>query len=965
MPVGISMKNFDDYRPAAFWGFNDDLSPERTQELLTAMKDANIGTVLPHARGGLKAEYMGDRWMAAFRQSVSFCKNNGMNVWFYDEKAWPSGYAGGKVNELGEKYQQKYLRTEKIMGRLLRPTDKTLAVYDNEYSLVNVDNLQKDIEYFHVFLEICPFYVDILDRETISEFIKTTYDKYFECSGEEFGVTIAGAFTDEPQYSRAFLPWSNNLAEEFFRMNGYNLIDGLYMLYFPASDYKRFRLHYWSVVNKMFVNNYTKQISDWCRAHDILLTGHCIGEEDLFTTMQGGCGVMAHLAHYDIPGLDIVGGDVWENPVTLKEAVSVGAQMGKKRIMSEMFAGSGYGMSIEQFKFMIDFQLLFGMNMPVYSILPNSIAGARKRDWPPCFTPEQKSMKIFSVLNKYTENVCRLMGKGQEKVEIGVIHPLRTAWALYSPPKIDLKGGVPVSVTSNEQEDTKLLTRINNDFLSLCTGLANEHYNYHLIDETILESHGSAGEGCVNVGKCTYSCIIIPEGAILSEYTQDILSRAGVKTLSGGNLDALSAHKDVVCDNDKLFISKRSNENEAVYMLLNRTAEHIPAAEILLNKAGGAIYEYLPKKDEYKNICYENAACGIKILKSFSPFEAIFVVQKNKRAITGIKTEIKFDSPNCLVLDRAKYSVDGFSFSESLPIYHIQQQLILSKYSGEIQLKFEFIIEEKIDGKMLFAAEKIEDCQIQMNKRLLSADDFSDVEIDPQIKGLDISDYICPGNNEIIMSMNFYCSDKMYSLLTNPNTHETVMETLTYDVELENVYILGDFCLSGAECGAANDEYLKISAPFSIKAKKDLFDIRDITSGGYYFYYGNIICEKTFPADDLKKRYILSIPKAYAHGFEVKVNGMMVDQFLESYAETEISEFLKRGENKVEIILYAGMRNLIGPHHHRDVDPRWVNTESFTGRKNLSIEGLSASEFAKPEYYVRKFGLEDVSIWTV
>ena len=90
------------------------------------------------------------------------------------------------------------------------------------------------------------------------------------------------------------------------------------------------------------------------------------------------------------------------------------------------------------------------------------------------------------------------------------------------------------------------------------------------------------------------------------------------------------------------------------------------------------------------------------------------------------------------------------------------------------------------------------------------------------------------------------------------------------------------------------------------------------------------------------------------HIAEVSVNGNYVDKIMFTDV-VDVSSFVKQGENMLEVKLYSGNRNLLGPHHivHMDVDSSvspclfnlegsWVNGYSpdFTERYSFSKFGL-------------------------
>ena len=188
------------YRPVPFWSWNEKLTEEQTAWQIDEMNDVGIGGFFMHARGGLQTEYMGEEWFENVAVSIDTAKKLGMHAWAYDENGWPSGFGGGKVNGLGLKYQQKYLRVAKDEGQ----SAEHEICRENGY-----------VFYF----DVNPFYVDTLDGEVIAEFIKVIYEPYYE----KFKNDFDGFFTDEPQISRNGIPWSYILPAEYEKEYGESL----------------------------------------------------------------------------------------------------------------------------------------------------------------------------------------------------------------------------------------------------------------------------------------------------------------------------------------------------------------------------------------------------------------------------------------------------------------------------------------------------------------------------------------------------------------------------------------------------------------------------------------------------------------------------------------------------------------------------------------------------------------------
>ena len=62
--------NLRDYRPIPFWSWNDDLKLDELVRQIDVMKENGIGGFFMHARGGLKTEYLSDRWFECINACV-------------------------------------------------------------------------------------------------------------------------------------------------------------------------------------------------------------------------------------------------------------------------------------------------------------------------------------------------------------------------------------------------------------------------------------------------------------------------------------------------------------------------------------------------------------------------------------------------------------------------------------------------------------------------------------------------------------------------------------------------------------------------------------------------------------------------------------------------------------------------------------------------------------------------------
>eukprot|EP00831_Metopus_contortus_P066227 TRINITY_DN5909_c0_g1_i1.p2 TRINITY_DN5909_c0_g1~~TRINITY_DN5909_c0_g1_i1.p2 ORF type:complete len:387 (+),score=83.02 TRINITY_DN5909_c0_g1_i1:183-1343(+) len=288
------------YRPVPFWSWNDKLENDELRLQIKHMHDVGLGGYFMHARGGLLTEYMSEEWFDA----VDACLDKGaeleMHSWAYDENGWPSGFGDGKVNGLGEKYQQKYLRAEVVPACELKRSGHTIALYtaNGKERIGENGNVKGDV--LHLYYDVNEFYVDTLDREVTVKFIELIYQKYYERLDREgrSPSELAGFFTDEPQISRSGMPWSLIMEEEYRAAYSEELLDVLPHMFYREGDFRRTRYRVWKLITQLFMNNFMKPIHDWCGERGWQVTGHHVCEESYWSQLTSNGAVMPQYQYY-------------------------------------------------------------------------------------------------------------------------------------------------------------------------------------------------------------------------------------------------------------------------------------------------------------------------------------------------------------------------------------------------------------------------------------------------------------------------------------------------------------------------------------------------------------------------------------------------------------------------------------------------------------------------------------------
>ncbi len=320
------------YRSAPFWSWNEVMTPERVRRQLDAMKEGGFGGAFLHSRIGLISPYLGTQWKRAVLAAVDHCKKRGMLAYLYDEDRWPSGFAGGIVTRTRSN-RMWYLHVTRNGSRL---TWEILRSPRGGARYATWFNGQG--------------YLDTLSPEPVAAFLSSTHEVYRRWCGAEFGRTVPAIFTDEPTYcigaqadekrGEWLMPWTKGFAAVFRKRYGYDIRDRIADLVEDRPGCESVRYDYHRLTTELCVANFGKQVFDWCERAGIALTGHYLEEDTLRRQVAVIGDAMAFYEWMQWPGVDHLCRNL-NNPLTLKQCSSVAHQLGKERVLSELYGCSG------------------------------------------------------------------------------------------------------------------------------------------------------------------------------------------------------------------------------------------------------------------------------------------------------------------------------------------------------------------------------------------------------------------------------------------------------------------------------------------------------------------------------------------------------------------------------------------------------------------------------------------------
>ena len=96
---------------------------------------------------------------------------------------------------------------------------------------------------------------------------------------------------------------------------------------------------------------------------------------------------------------------------------------------------------------------------------------------------------------------------------------------------------------------------------------------------------------------------------------------------------------------------------------------------------------------------------------------------------------------------------------------------------------------------------------------------------------------------------------------------------------------------------------------------------------GFPFFSGKMTVKKTIVSDG--EPAVIRFDKRGVNAIHVKVNGKDVKTLIYTPFELDLTEYLTKGENEVELTFVNNLRNLLGPHHHQGGELYAVAPSSF------------------------------------
>lgn len=501
-----------------FWQHGEDEATLR--ELMAAIDGANCRAVCVESRP--HPDFCGPKWWADMDVILDEARRRGMQVWILDDSHFPTGFANGAVKTAPDEFcRQSILGNEKSLDAAAGPLTLDLRteglMAPPQYDLTDpMQTFAAKIPPARSFdpatdrlltvqavaedggiTDLLPFvqgtvlhwdkpagaytlqvvtasrnagchrdYINMTDPASVRLLIDAVYEPHWQHYAADFGKTIAGFFSDEPELGNGLLyqkgntlgcgqdlPWSAPLEAALAEACGSGWAAALPRLFAQDGSDETARIHtaYMDCLTSLVRSNFSEQIAAWCHDHGVRYIGHVIEDDGQH------CRTGSSLGHYfrglqgqDMAGIDDIGGQVLpqgeDEPrmdnmrrprngtfyhyglATLAESAAAIEPSKGGNAMCEIFGNYGWAEGVRLEKYLADHFLVRGINW----FVPHAFSGKAfpDPDCPPHFYAHghNPQYRHFGRLMAYMNRVATLTSAGAHEAPVAVLYHGEAEW---------------------------------------------------------------------------------------------------------------------------------------------------------------------------------------------------------------------------------------------------------------------------------------------------------------------------------------------------------------------------------------------------------------------------------------------------------------------------------------------------------------------------------------------------------
>ena len=525
-----------EYGMTLWWYWNGQMAESDILSDLDELHSHGVTSVIIWAYNGLGITYLSDTWFARVQYAVAAARDRGMRVWIADEGSYPSGFAGGAFTN---QYPQECMKalvsvasgtasggkavSLSVPAQALAAwatqsgsgTTVTLTIANGQIvwtppagtwqiTLVEWQYRTPATRYvgspgFAKNTQYSLF--DFLNPADTQQFLAIVHQKYQNVIGDEFGKTVMGFRGDEPEF--VAVPWTDQSLADFQSSKGYDLTPLLADLLAPnpSSDARRVQADYYDVWSALFRDNFFKIQADWCAANGMEYAVHLDNDDNIPLLVPTTGDFFRALRYAQVPGVDSIWRQIWPGNIAdfPKRPSSSTHLNGHPRAFVEDYAVYGRGLTLEQAKWVMDFQFVRGINLIENMGFFSDTSQFREYFCPPDWrtSPQWDQFPLFA---QYANRASYLLSIGAPSASIALFEPTANLWL----------GDATADAAS----------------LAIARQLLESQRDFDFIDEQALTATATVVPGGLqNLSGQVYRAVVVPPGSVLSSAALATLQR--------------------------------------------------------------------------------------------------------------------------------------------------------------------------------------------------------------------------------------------------------------------------------------------------------------------------------------------------------------------------------------------------------------------------------------------------------
>jgi len=488
------------YITPLFWQHGE--SQEVLREEIAQMASVGVNGFILEARPF--PEFLKDAWWETVEFVLREAKSRQLKVYVFDDIKFPSGFAAGKIRDLHPEYLKRYLREDHLdtVGPLPGAAFRLQPRLRDQEQLVRVIAVPVSADGAHFEIaaarDLTPVitsdnllywdvpsgrhrlfffirtrdggerhtqdYLTPLLPEAVRAYIDAVYEPHYQHFAAYFGNTFAGFFSDEPRFGSAesytatlgsqppmSIPFSDCLLEQLSAAWNGDFSTLLPCLWYDGGKLTaRARFVYMDTVSRLYGQNYTRQIGDWCRSHGVKSIGHLVEDNGAHTRLGYGAGHFFRASRgWDWAGMDIVlfqllpeySSGQCQTPFGLYDSdfyywgltklASSESHLDRAKqgtTFCEAFGAYGWSEGLKLMKWLTNHVCARGVN----HFVPHAFSPAAfpDPDCPPHFYARghNPQWRYFVSWSAYAERLCHLLSDGLPRPSVAVLYHAEAEW---------------------------------------------------------------------------------------------------------------------------------------------------------------------------------------------------------------------------------------------------------------------------------------------------------------------------------------------------------------------------------------------------------------------------------------------------------------------------------------------------------------------------------------------------------